>query len=51
MDLTPRDWAKWALLGNDKARVPVTLEEMVERITNAIEQYASRKAAAKDESE
>ncbi len=41
------EWASWALLGNPLARVPVTLNELHDRIGQAISE-AKRKAIAEE---
>ncbi len=42
---TPRERAVWALLGDDQARVPETLQDLVKRVEHAIRQaiYYDRK--------
>lgn len=36
--MSSREWAAWALLGDDSARVPKVLQEIHERIAQAIRQ-------------
>ncbi len=43
-DYTPKQWAAWALLGDPDARIPLTLEDMVERITQAINRHHKQKS-------
>lgn len=35
-DMTPEDWARWAILGAPEAPVPITQKEVIERVRQAV---------------
>ena len=38
--LDAEEWARWALLGDPYAPVPITLKELVDRMTQALRKFA-----------